>query len=83
LFEKNIVSIELFIGNTFARGFMFSLCDWFPVIFNQPEFQILEAKEIIEDGETLIWIRYDYNPPQRSNQLLRGGEVFLCRTTLG
>jgi hypothetical protein len=77
LFEKNNVSVELFIGNTFARGFMFSLGDWFPVIFNQPEFRILEVKEVVENNEKLIWIRYDYNPPQRSNQLLRGGEVFL------
>jgi hypothetical protein len=77
LFEKNNVSVELFIGNIFARGFMFSLGDWFPVIFSQPEFHILEAKEVVENNEKLIWIRYDYNPPQRSNQLLRGGEVFL------
>ena len=77
LFENNVVSVELFIANTFARGFMFSLGDWFPTIFAQPEFILLEAQEIMEDDETCVWIKYDYDPPVRNTQLLRGGEVVL------
>ncbi|MDR0336600.1 MAG: hypothetical protein LBI18_05870, partial [Planctomycetaceae bacterium] len=77
LFENDSRSIEKLIGRNFTRGLMISIADWLPVIFNQPEFHIIDAKKIKENNENLIWIKYDYKPKQRQNQLVRSGEIYL------
>jgi hypothetical protein len=77
LYENDSRSVELLVGRTLARGLMVSAADWLPVLFAQPEFLILDARELVEDGEQLVWIKYSYQPPQRRNQFARDGEVYL------
>jgi len=74
--DNPLATSELFVGRNFARGLMVSVADWFPNVFNQPEFQILDTGAIIEDNKTLVRIRYSYSPQQRPNQLIRDGEIY-------
>jgi len=77
LYEDHVTMVERLVGRNFAKGLMVSVADWFPVVFIQPEFQILDIKEVSEDGELLIYLKYAYSPQQRPNQLVRGGEIWL------
>ncbi|GHT45341.1 hypothetical protein FACS189454_04660 [Planctomycetales bacterium] len=77
LWDSPSPSVEILIARNLVRGLCLSPTDWFPTLFEQPEFQLISAKEVVEGTERLVCVNYQYDPPQRKNQLARSGEVYL------
>ncbi|MDR3108131.1 MAG: hypothetical protein LBU65_00385, partial [Planctomycetaceae bacterium] len=65
LFDHDPSTLEIAIARNLTRGLSLSVADWLPTTFEQPEFQIISAKELSEDNEQLVCINYRYEPVSR------------------